>query len=325
MKFSKKGIDLGDAFGLAEDNSSNQNPEIIEESSIITEIKALNNKQKTKNGLNVAEIPVSLIRSTNNPRKHFDENKLKQLANNIKERGLLQPIGVRKHSDGYELIYGERRLRAFKINNYVTIPAIISDVKQIPPETIPEIKLLENLQREDLTDHETAQAVLKISDAQGYTDEKLAKILNMSVAWVKQKLIHANLISGLLDGIKANTKLSDYLITLPTTTIIDLQSTLKTNKKTVLNWLENYAKTDTIPKKQEVREFTKSLKYNIQSDSKSTPEKEKNIKTLTVNQLKKLIASIDEKIANLKEEKSQYEKSLKSLEEKNNKKNKNSK
>ncbi len=231
MKFSKKGIDLGDAFGLTDDNSSNQSPEIIEESSIIKEIKALNNKQKTKNGLNVTEIPVSLIRSNNNPRKRFDENKLKQLATNIKERGLLQPIGVRKHSDWYELIYGERRLRAFKINNYKTIPAIISDVKQIPPETIPEIQLLENLQREDLTDHETAQAVLKISNTQGYTDEKLAKILNMSVAWVKQKMIHANLISSLENEIKDNTKLSDYLFALPTTVFIDLQSSLKSNKK----------------------------------------------------------------------------------------------
>ncbi|MDI7226612.1 ParB/RepB/Spo0J family partition protein [Leptospira santarosai] len=324
MKFSKKGIDLGDAFGLADDNSSNQSPEIIEESSIIKEIKALNNKQKTKNGLNVTEIPVSLIRSNNNPRKRFDENKLKQLATNIKERGLLQPIGVRKHSDWYELIYGERRLRAFKINNYKTIPAIISDVKQIPPETIPEIQLLENLQREDLTDHETAQAVLKISNTQGYTDEKLAKILNMSVAWVKQKMIHANLISSLENEIKDNTKLSDYLFALPTTVFIDLQSSLKSNKKKVLNWLENYAKTDTIPKKQEVRDFTKSIKINIQPDSKSTPEK--NIKALTINQLIRLIASIDKKIANLNAEKSHYEKSLKSrLEEKNNKKKKISK
>ncbi|WP_061245535.1 ParB/RepB/Spo0J family partition protein [Leptospira interrogans] len=323
MKFTNKGIDLGEAFGLADDNSSKQSPEIIEESSIIKEIKALNNNQKTKNGLNVTEIPVSLIRSNNNPRKLFDENKLKQLATNIKERGLLQPIGVRKHSDWYELIYGERRLRAFKINNYKTIPAIISDVKQIPPETIPEIKLLENLQREDLTDHETAQAILGISNTQGYSDEKLAKILNMSIAWVKQKMIHANLISSLEDEVKDNTRLSDFLFALPTTVFIDLQSSLKSNKKKVLNWLENYAKTDTIPKKQEVREFTKSLKSNIQSDRKSTPEK--NLKTLTIDQLKSLIASIDKKIANLNIEKSLYEKSLKSLEEKNIKKKKNSK
>ncbi|KAA1292937.1 ParB/RepB/Spo0J family partition protein (plasmid) [Leptospira interrogans] len=323
MKFTNKGIDLGEAFGLADDNSSKQSPEIIEESSIIKEIKALNNNQKTKNGLNVTEIPVSLIRSNNNPRKLFDENKLKQLATNIKERGLLQPIGVRKHSDWYELIYGERRLRAFKINNYKTIPAIISDVKQIPPETIPEIKLLENLQREDLTDHETAQAILGISNTQGYSDEKLAKILNMSIAWVKQKMIHANLISSLEDEVKDNTRLSDFLFALPTTVFIDLQSSLKSNKKKVLNWLENYAKTDTIPKKQEVREFTKSLKSNIQSDRKSTPEK--NLKTLTIDQLKRLIASIDKKIANLNIEKSLYEKSLKSLEEKNIKKKKNSK
>lgn len=323
MKFTNKGIDLGEAFGLADDNSSKQSPEIIEESSIIKEIKALNNNQKTKNGLNVTEIPVSLIRSNNNPRKLFDENKLKQLATNIKERGLLQPIGVRKHSDWYELIYGERRLRAFKINNYKTIPAIISDVKQIPPETIPEIKLLENLQREDLTDHETAQAILDISNTQGYSDEKLAKILNMSIAWVKQKMIHANLISSLEDEVKDNTRLSDFLFALPTTVFIDLQSSLKSNKKKVLNWLENYAKTDTIPKKQEVREFTKSLKSNIQSDRKSTPEK--NLKTLTIDQLKRLIASIDKKIANLNIEKSLYEKSLKSLEEKNIKKKKNSK
>nr|WP_249262117.1 ParB/RepB/Spo0J family partition protein [Leptospira interrogans] len=314
---------MGEAFGLADGNSSKQSPEIIEESSIIKEIKALNNNQKTKNGLNVTEIPVSLIRSNNNPRKLFDENKLKQLATNIKERGLLQPIGVRKHSDWYELIYGERRLRAFKINNYKTIPAIISDVKQIPPETIPEIKLLENLQREDLTDHETAQAILSISNTQGYSDEKLAKILNMSIAWVKQKMIHANLISSLEDEVKDNTRLSDFLFALPTTVFIDLQSSLKSNKKKVLNWLENYAKTDTIPKKQEVREFTKSLKSNIQSDRKSTPEK--NLKTLTIDQLKRLIASIDKKIANLNIEKSLYEKSLKSLEEKNIKKKKNSK
>ncbi|MBE7901597.1 ParB/RepB/Spo0J family partition protein, partial [Paenibacillus polymyxa] len=82
------------------------------------------------------------------PRKTFDQEGLKELADSIKQTGVFQPIIVRKSVSGYEIITGERRFRASKLAGKETIPAIVRDFND--PEMM-EIAVLENLQREDLT------------------------------------------------------------------------------------------------------------------------------------------------------------------------------
>lgn len=108
------------------------------------------------------------------PRKTFDEAALAELAASIKKSGVFQPIIVRKSINGYELIAGERRFRASKLAGKTTIPAI---TRQFDEEAMMEIAVLENLQREDLTPLEEAQAY-----------DTLLKKLNLTQAEVSERL-----------------------------------------------------------------------------------------------------------------------------------------
>jgi len=113
----------------------------------------------------VVELPVDEI-SVNpyQPRRTFDPDKLDELAKSIREQGVLQPIIARKFGGGYELVAGERRLRACKLIGLKTIPAI---VRQLDDQDMIEIAFIENLQREQLDDVETAEAVGKMAAAGG--------------------------------------------------------------------------------------------------------------------------------------------------------------
>ena len=111
------------------------------------------------------------------PRVVFDENALCELAESIKENGVFQPIIVKKSIKGYEVIAGERRLRASKIAGMKTIPAII---RQLSDEKMAEIALLENLQREDLNAVEEAKAYKALIDHLNITQEELAQRVSKS-------------------------------------------------------------------------------------------------------------------------------------------------
>ena len=125
-----------------------------------------------------SDLPISQIRpNPYQPRKEFDENGLKELANSIKENGVFQPILVRKSLSGYELVAGERRLRASKLAGKNEIPAIIVDFDD---RQMMEISLLENIQRKDLTPIEEAGAYKQLISKLGYTQDELAKRLGKS-------------------------------------------------------------------------------------------------------------------------------------------------
>lgn len=111
------------------------------------------------------------------PRTIFDEQALQELANSIKENGVFQPIIVKKSIKGYDVIAGERRLRASKIAGKKTIPAII---RQLSDEKMAEIALLENLQREDLNALEEAKAYKSLIEKLSLTQEELAKKVSKS-------------------------------------------------------------------------------------------------------------------------------------------------
>ena len=111
------------------------------------------------------------------PRKNFDDSKIKELAQSIQEHGVFTPILVRKGIIGYELIAGERRLRACKEVNLETIPAIVLELND---EEMMEISVLENIQREDLNAIEEASAYNTLLVNLKYTQEQLAKRLGKS-------------------------------------------------------------------------------------------------------------------------------------------------
>ena len=124
------------------------------------------------------KLPIDKIRrNPYQPRKTFDEEKLQELAQSIKEHGVFQPILVREAIEGYELVAGERRLRASKIAGLNEIPAI---VVKFDEQQMMEISLLENIQREDLSPIEEALAYEELINKLDYTQEKLAHRLGKS-------------------------------------------------------------------------------------------------------------------------------------------------
>ena len=134
----------------------------------------------------VKEIPVNEIRANPyQPRKNFDQAALDELAESIKNYGVFQPIIVKKSIKGYDLVAGERRLRASKLAGLETIPAII---KNFSDDMMREIALLENLQRENLTAIELAWAYKSIIDSSNIRQDDLAKRLGKSRSHVTNTL-----------------------------------------------------------------------------------------------------------------------------------------
>ena len=139
----------------------------------------------------IVEIRLDEIRSNPyQPRKTFDEEKLKELAESIKEHGVVQPVIVKKSIKGYELVAGERRTKASKIAGKTTIPAIIRDFND---EEMMQIALLENIQRENLNPIEEALAYENIIKSTGMTQEKIAQKFGKSRSYVTNMLGLLNL------------------------------------------------------------------------------------------------------------------------------------
>jgi ParB family chromosome partitioning protein len=150
----------------------------------------------------IVEIPVESIKpNPYQPRRNFDEEKLKEMAVTIKERGILEPLLVRKSAGGYELISGERRLRAAKIAGLKKVPCVI---KTINDDEALEIALIENLQREDLNPVEEARAYKVLKDRFGMTQEEIAEKVGKDRATVANKMrllkLPDEVLNGLLSG-----------------------------------------------------------------------------------------------------------------------------
>lgn len=133
------------------------------------------------------------------PRKHFDEEKLNELAQSIKEHGIFQPIILKQSVQGYEIVAGERRYRAAGIVGLEEVPAIIVDFTD---QQMMEIALLENIQREDLNTIEEAQAYKSMMDKLNLTQEELSKRVGKSRAHI------ANTVRLL----KMPQKMQDYVL-----------------------------------------------------------------------------------------------------------------
>jgi len=141
-------------------------------------------------GLKFEELPVSAIRpNARQPRTSFPEAGIRELAASIKEVGILQPLVVRPTSGGFELIAGERRLRAAEEAGLERVPVLI---RQAAEDESMELALVENLQRENLSPLETAAAYQALMDGFGLTRERLARRLGKSRAAVTNtlRLVH---------------------------------------------------------------------------------------------------------------------------------------
>ena len=124
------------------------------------------------------------------PRKKFDKEKLKELSESIKKHGIIQPLIVRKKGTNYELVAGERRLRAAKLAKLQTVPVLVRDYDE---KQMRELSLVENIQRHDLNPLEEAKAIQELMKQCGYTQAQAAERLGRSRAAVANLLRMLNL------------------------------------------------------------------------------------------------------------------------------------
>ncbi len=153
-----------------------------------------------ENESKIENISIDLIvKNKNQPRNSFDEKSLRELAESIKEKGILQPILVREKGEKYEIIAGERRFLAAKMAQMTYVPAII---KNFSDKESAEIALIENLQRENLNPIEEAVAYKRLMEKFGYTQEEVAKKVGKERATISNTLRLLNLPNEIIDMLK---------------------------------------------------------------------------------------------------------------------------
>lgn len=134
----------------------------------------------------VQELPINTIcPNPNQPRRNFDEDALQELADSIREHGVLEPLIVRPVGGSYEIVVGERRWRACQIAGVTTVPVLIRDLSD---RDAMELALVENLQREDLNPIEEAEAYRRLLDEFGLTQEEVARRVGKERSTVANRL-----------------------------------------------------------------------------------------------------------------------------------------
>lgn len=161
-------------------------------------------KSKQISGGQLLMIPQeNIFPNPNQPRKYFDYSELEGLAQSIRENGLLQPVTVRPREDfGYELISGERRLRAARIIGMKEIPCVISEADTEKSATL---ALIENLQRQDLSFFEEARAIENLMNLCGLSQEEMAKRLGKAQSTLCNKLRILKLPQDVCDLLEKNS------------------------------------------------------------------------------------------------------------------------
>ncbi|HCZ3719376.1 TPA: ParB/RepB/Spo0J family partition protein [Staphylococcus aureus] len=174
------------------------------------------------------------------PRKTFDENHLNDLADSIKQYGILQPIVLRKTVQGYYIVVGERRFRASKIAGLKYVSAIIKDLTD---EDMMELAVIENLQREDLNAIEEAESYQRLMTGLKITQQEVAKRLSKSRPYIANMLRLLHLPKKIADMVKDGRLTSAHGRTL--LAIKDEQQMLRLAKRVVkekwsVRYLENH-------------------------------------------------------------------------------------
>lgn len=266
----KKGLGrgLGSLFGDYQDFD-------VEEKSVEEKPKKVKEeKVETESGDKVYQIEIGLIdRNENQPRKIFDEKALKELAQSIKQHGIIQPLILKKVGERYIIIAGERRFRAARMAGLKKVPAIL---KEYSNEQLSEVAIIENLQREDLNPIESAKAIQSLINEYNLTQEVVADKIGKSRSAVTNTL---------------------RLLTLPEE-IVNLveQSKLSAGHARTLLAVENTAKQLELAKlclskKLTVRELEQTIKnLNKPAKDKANSEQSLELKDFA-NKLNKLLST----------------------------------
>ena len=162
----------------------------------------------------VSTLSVYLIDTNlDQPRKTFDEAKLKELATSIEQHGVVQPIIVKKYDDRYKIIAGERRFRAARMAGLNEVPVIVRDLDE---QEVLEVSLIENLQRENLNPIEEAAAIRALMDEHDLTQEEVAKRLGKSRPAIANSVrllaLPEEIKALVLDGLTAHLEICDKIL-----------------------------------------------------------------------------------------------------------------
>ncbi|AFK85567.1 MULTISPECIES: ParB/RepB/Spo0J family partition protein [Thermoanaerobacterium] len=199
------------------------------------------------------------------PRKHFDDESLKELSDSIKEHGIIQPIIVRKNDFGYQIVAGERRWRAAKLAGLKEIPAIVKDFDD---QKVMEIALIENLQREDLNPIDEAKAYKSLMEQFNLTQEEISKRVGKSRSSIANSIRLLN-----LDDEVQNMLMEGKITTGHAKVILALQDAEK----------QNMIAKKIVDKNLNVRETENLIKEVTSSKKKKRKESDAYIKEIEDN------------------------------------------
>lgn len=229
----------------------------------------------------IVELNLDELRSNPyQPRKIFDEEKLKELSESIKKHGVFQPIIAKKSIKGYEIIAGERRVKASIMAGLKTIPAVI---RNLTDEQMMEIALLENLQRENLNAIEEANAYSKLIDSLKITQEELASRLGKSRSHITNMLGLLSLpetVKIMINEEKISQSHARVLSKIEDKEEIIRLANKIVDEKLNVREIEALSKDETIKKKHKISSKNIDNKYsylqNLLSDKLGTKVKVKN-------------------------------------------------
>ncbi len=212
----------------------------------------------------VLEIALDLIEpNPYQPRKHFDETSLNELAESIRVNGVLQPVIIKKVHNGFILVAGERRCKAAKIAGFSSIPAIVRDYNN---EYLAELALLENIQREDLTIVEEAEAYQNAINSLNLTHLELAKKIGKSRSYVSNTLGILTLPEAVIEEINRGNISMGHARALSKLKDVDrihkIAEMIITGHMTVRD-IESLVKSEEKKKEIKKREVPETLKSNV--------------------------------------------------------------
>lgn len=209
-------------------------------------------------------VPIEeIVPSKYQPRLKFDEDSLKELADSIRENGLIQPITVRKVDDHYEIIAGERRYRACQMNGVESVPCYVMSPTE---EEAAQMAIVENIQRKDLSAIEEARSYVQIMRQANMTQEQVAKKVGKSQSAIANKIRLLNLPNeiqeGVIDG-KITERHARALLSVPNEKQKETYHYIVDHDLNVRE-SENYIEKIASPKKRKKKQKTKGFTRNIQ-------------------------------------------------------------
>lgn len=241
--------------------------------------------------------PEQIVPNPQQPRKHFDEKSLNELAQSISAQGVLQPLVVRKHPkfpNQYELVAGERRWRALKQIDVAQVPVVLRNVSD---NEILEVSLLENIQRENLTVIEEAQSYHDLLQIHGYTQEELAKKLGRDRSTIANMLRLLQLPSALKNDLETGRISSGHarsILSLPNEGVqLEMRQRLLRN-----SWSVRETERQVRMKLDYLSKFSQRDGSNNSDTSASSPDPEIQLQHLEDQLQRRLGTNVDIKFKN---------------------------